>query len=146
MPTVFIDTNIFLYAMGADSEHREPSAEILRWIAEGSLRANTNAEVVQEVMHVLARRGAPESAARAANGIAQLFPSMLPVTRVEVVRAAELLGRFPGLPPRDLIHVATMLQGGLRYILSADKDFDAIADVERISPLDASALARVRER
>ena len=52
----FLDTNIFLYAAGGPSPLREVCARVLRRAADGSLEATINAEVIQEVLHVLIRR------------------------------------------------------------------------------------------
>jgi len=38
------------------------------------------------------------------------------------------------LTPRDAIHVATMEYHGLEFLLSADRDFDNLSQVERIDP------------
>jgi len=38
--------------------------------------------------------------------------------------------------PRDIIHAATMVQNGLETIVSVDKHFDIIKEVQRIAPSD----------
>jgi len=39
------------------------------------------------------------------------------------------------------MHAATARTLGIRIVLSADSDFDAIGGLERIDPLDRAALA-----
>lgn len=45
-----------------------------------------------------------------------------------------MLSKTPNLSPRDAIHIATMEAGGIRRILSTDRDFDCIEGIERIDP------------
>ncbi|MDP7111874.1 MAG: type II toxin-antitoxin system VapC family toxin, partial [Myxococcota bacterium] len=67
---VFLDSNVFLYAAGADHPHKVPCVEIVRAVSEGRLKANTSAEVVQEILYVYLRRGLREEAVRLAGHVA----------------------------------------------------------------------------
>ena len=49
-------------------------------------------------------------------------------------RALELLLEHRELTPRDAIHVASMEHHGLELLLSTDKDFDSLNQVERVDP------------
>jgi predicted nucleic acid-binding protein len=62
-----------------------------------------------------------------------LFPDLLPVTKSDMLTACELLERYPGLPTRDAIHAATMLNNGIGSILTVDTHFDDIAEITRLS-------------
>jgi predicted nucleic acid-binding protein len=64
----------------------------------------------------------------------RFFPDPLPVTRADVQKACEFLGLHPGLAVRDAIHVATMLQSGIRQIIGGDPDFDQIDEIRCIDP------------
>ena len=57
MATIFLDSNIFLYAVGADEGLRGPCGSILQAAAEGSIDATTNSEVIQEILHVRSQIG-----------------------------------------------------------------------------------------
>ena len=83
---VFLDTNVFLYAAGASHLLREPCAKLpcaklLRRVADGSLDATINSEVVQEVLYLLTRRGRRDDALKLAGHLTSLFPDLLAVTR-----------------------------------------------------------------
>lgn len=132
MAAIFVDTNIFLHAVGADPPLRDASQQLLWRIAEGDLVATTNSEVVQEILFVLNRRGRKDLALDVARSTVLLFPDLLPVTRSDLLTACELLERYPGLPPRDAIHAATTLNNGIGTILSADPHFDDISEVTRL--------------
>ena len=54
---VFLDTNIFLYAAGQAHTQRDACVDVLRRVAAGTLEATANSEVIQEILHVLVRRG-----------------------------------------------------------------------------------------
>jgi predicted nucleic acid-binding protein len=55
--------------------------------------------------------------------------------------ALTLMDGRPRLGPADAIHVATALAHGIETVISADSDFDAVAGIERVDPLDAARLA-----
>ena len=131
---VFLDTNIVLYAAGASHALREPCAKLLRRVADGSLDATINSEVVQEVLYVLSRRGRRDDALKLAGRLTSLFPDLLAVTRDDVVEACELLRRYPRLSVRDAIHVGTMLRNGLKTVVSVDPDFDQVSEIRRVAP------------
>jgi len=130
----FLDTNIFLYAAGASHPLREACARVLRRVADGTLDATISSEVIQEVLYVLIRRGRRGDALKLASDLASLFPDLLAVTRDDVAGACELLRRYPELSVRDAVHVGTMLQNGLRTIVSVDSDFDQVSEIRRVDP------------
>ena len=76
----FLDTNVFLYAAGAAHPERDACVRVLRSVADGSLDATVNSEVVQEILYVLSRRGRRRDAIALAGHVAALFPDLLPVT------------------------------------------------------------------
>lgn len=130
----FLDTNIFLYAGGADHPQREPCLRVLRKAADGTLDATASTEVVQEILYVLTRRGRRGDAVSLARHVASLFPDLLPVTRDDMLVACELAERYPGLSVRDAVHVATMLRNGVKRIVSVDEDFDQLREIRRVNP------------
>lgn len=131
---VFLDTNIFLYAAGASHPWREACAKVLRRVADGSLDATINSEVVQEILYVLSRHGRRDEALKLAGHLTALFPDLLGVTRDDMVGACELLRRYPGLSVRDAVHVGTMLRNGLKTLVSVDSDFDQVSEIRRVAP------------
>lgn len=131
---VFLDTNIFLYAAGASHPLREACAKVLRRVADGSLDATINSEVVQEILYVLTRRGRRDDALKLAGHMAALFPDLLAVTRDDVLEACKLLRQYPELSVRDPIHVGTMLRNGLKTVITVDSDFDQVSEIRRLAP------------
>jgi hypothetical protein len=130
----FIDTNVFLYAAGGAHPQREGCARVLRRVAEGTLEATVNSEVIQEILYVLSRRGKRTDALALASHVSSLFPDLLPITRSDIQKACELLRLYPELAVRDAIHAATMMQNGIHQLISVDADFDQIRGIRRIDP------------
>ena len=64
--------------------------------------------------------------------------NVLPVTKKDIKISLYFYQqyRYKGVLPRDIIHAATMVQNGLETIVSVDKHFDIIEEVQRIAPSD----------
>ena len=131
---VFLDTNVFLYAAGQAHPRREACVKVLRRVAEGTLEATANSEVIQEILYVLVHRGRGETGVTLARHVAALFPDLLPVTGEDMRRACDLVERYPTLSVRDAVHAATMLGNGLQQVISVDEDFDQIREIRRVAP------------
>lgn len=133
---VFLDTNVFLYAAGAEHPQRDPCRRVLdRWQA-GSVAAATSAEVVQEILYVLRRRGEPAKALVLARQVMNLFPDLLPVTLEAIELACRVCEEGPAISTRDAVHVGTMLHYGIGRIVSTDADFDRVSEITRIPPAE----------
>jgi uncharacterized protein len=131
---VFLDTNIFLYAAGRPHPEKETCAAVLQKVADGSLDATSNSEVVQEILYVLTRRDRRQDALSLARSLIALIPDLLPVTRADMSDACDLLRKYPRLPVRDAVHASTMLRNGVLTVVSVDPNFDQIREVRRILP------------
>jgi predicted nucleic acid-binding protein len=129
-----IDTNVFLYAVGREHLYREPCRRLLKQIDAGTVAANVDADVLQEVMHVFRRRNQVPNAVDVVTELMQMFPDCLPVTVTTVGIAADVLLANPHLDARDAIHAAVVLEHGLEGIVSADKGFDAVDGIKRFDP------------
>ncbi|HEX3530125.1 MAG TPA: type II toxin-antitoxin system VapC family toxin [Thermoanaerobaculia bacterium] len=130
---IFLDTNVFLFAAGAEHPLREASQRILRRVAQDELDATTSSEVVQEILYVLYRRGLAEAAQQIARNALLLIPDLLPVTRNDMEAACELLERYPKISTRDAVHAATMLNNGIKMIATSDGHFEGIQEIQRLS-------------
>ena len=144
MTTVFLDANVFLYAIGEASPFRSACRALLEATANGTLSATTSSEVLQEVLHVRSRRTSAASAVEAVRAAASLVPEVLPVTREDVLLACDFLERHHhvGLRGRDAVHVAVMRNRSLETLVSADADFDVLDVIKRVDPIEAVKLVR----
>ena len=132
--TLFLDTALFMYAGGREHPLRAPCRAILERVAAGSLDATTSTEVVQEILHRFVAVGRPEVGAAMALDVLDAFEPVLPVTHGVMRRMPDLLGRYPALSARDLVHVATCLEEGIEAIVSPDRGFDQVREIQRIDP------------
>lgn len=132
MPTVFLDTNVFLYAIGAQHPLKAASQRVLERVGEGELDAVSSTEVVQEILYVLTRRGFRETGLKLARHATQLLGGLLPVTQDDLLTACDLIELYPGLSTRDAIHAATMLNNGISEIITADCHFDEVRGIRRL--------------
>jgi predicted nucleic acid-binding protein len=63
-----------------------------------------------------------------------LFAPVVAVTHAAMRRTVDLVGRYPSLPARDLVHVGTCLEHGIPEIISPDAHFDEVREIARIAP------------
>jgi predicted nucleic acid-binding protein len=138
---VFLDTAVLMYAAGADHELRAPSQHLVRVVAGGGLDAVISAEVIQEVLHRFVSIRRPELGAQLARDALDLFDPVLPITHAVMSRMPGLVERYPALSARDLVHVATCLEAGIGRIVSPDRGFDTVGELERVDIAAAAQLA-----
>lgn len=135
MSRCLIDVNIPMYAGGQAHPLRSPAQDIIRAIASGQLDAVTDAEVLQEILHRYLYIGEREKGLQIFDHFDRLMTGrILPVTDVDVRKARALAEEHPRLGPRDLIHLAVMLNHGIDRIVTADRGFDGVEGVTRIDP------------
>lgn len=132
--TVFVDTAILMYASRAEHPLRAPSVEVLERIERGELDGVISVGVVQEIAHRFLSLRRPDLARDRAIDALDLFAPVLPITHTLMRRVPDLVAAYPGLPARDLVHVATCIHEGIGEIISPDRAFDAVAEVRRIDP------------
>jgi predicted nucleic acid-binding protein len=136
MPSIFLDTNIPMYAAGAAHALKQPSIDTLRLVEKAPGSFITNAEVLQEILHRYVSIQRWQQGRRVLLRFSNLMRGRTePVYSDDVVRAAELADRYPRLDARDLLHTAVMHRLGVRLIVSADTKFDSVAGIERLDPI-----------
>ncbi len=132
----FVDSNIIMYAVGTEHPYRSPCLDALDRIIRESLKAVVSSEIHQEILHRYLSIGLPDQAREISIKLETIIPATLPVTLADVHRVRKLAERYPVLKARDLIHAAVMLENGLTRILSTDRHFDQLVEIERIDPSD----------
>jgi len=130
----FLDANVLMYAAGSDHPLRAPCRQALTRAVEREVSLVTDAEVLQEILHRYFSIGRPEAARTVHQAAVDLCDEVIPIAEEQTTRALELLLEHSELTPRDAIHVATMEYRGLEFLLSTDRDFDGLSQVERIDP------------
>jgi predicted nucleic acid-binding protein len=137
---VYLDSNVLLYAVGEESPYREPCRHLLRHVASGDVAGETSILTVQEVVHHRQRRGDVAPASHGRNVLA-ICSAAHPLDRSIALVALGLMDDYPRLGAGDAIHAATALAHGVETVISADSDFDVVAGIARVDPLDRNRLA-----
>jgi len=141
--SLFIDTNIVMYAVGKEHRYKSACARIISMIADGSFHKNvgtpvTDTEVFQEILYRYALVEKWERGILICKHFLELGLEVLPFDSSGVERMLKLAQAYKGrgIPPRDLVHVAVMIDHGIRKIVSVDSHFDLVNEVTRILPED----------
>lgn len=125
---IVLDTSVLAYAVGGAHPLREPSRRVVRAIESGAVHAQTTTFVIQEFLHVAARRRARADAARLAGDFSTLLAPLLAHDEAHVSSAVELFVRHERLGPFDAFLAAAARAAGAQLI-SADHAFAAVPDL-----------------
>ena len=131
---ILLDTTVLVYAKGQDHPLREPCRDLIAAIARDELEATTTVEVIQEFVHVRARRrGRADAAALGRDYAALLTPLLSPDARA-LEEGLSLFERASGLGAFDAVLVASAANAGVSSVVSADTGFAGIAAVSHVVP------------
>jgi predicted nucleic acid-binding protein len=118
---IFVDTNVFMYAVGREHPLRDAAREFfLEHVRSGEVLV-TSAEVLQELLHAyipanrLATLDAALTLARARLG------SIWPVEGEDVELARAFIDRHRALGARDLLHLACCERRGVTRAQTYDR-------------------------
>jgi uncharacterized protein len=130
---ILVDTTVLSYAVGVEHPLREPCRRLLREHGEGRVEAATTIEVIQEFVHVRARRRSrPDAAALARQYMAAL--SLL-VTRAEDLDLGlALFEQYPALGAFDSVLAAVALNQRVQALVSADRAFGEVPNLRWVDP------------
>ncbi|MBI4764399.1 MAG: type II toxin-antitoxin system VapC family toxin [Deltaproteobacteria bacterium] len=123
-----------MYSLGGPHPLQVPSKGVLEKIKNDSLRVVSNTEVLQEILYRYFSLRKQALGELAYTAMIDLCQAILPVTIQDTDRALGLLKQYPQITSRDAIHAATMLNNGIKEILSTDPHFDLIAGIRRTDP------------
>lgn len=133
---VFLDANVFMYAIGAEHAYKKPCLRILSDVETGRLTAVINTEIIQEMLYRYSYIGRPDTGIQICQTILKYPIDILPVTVSDAKQAVKLFKTYhdSGIKPRDVIHIATMQNNQITHLISADKEFDRLPSVTRVDP------------
>jgi len=121
-----------MYLVGAPHPHKvEAQLIIERLIASGE-RLVTSAEVLQEILHRYTAINRREAIAPALHATLGIVDEVLPVEKVDVIRASDIVLRPAGISARDAVHIAVMERHSIRSLVSFDADFDRWPGLQRL--------------
>jgi len=118
---IFVDTNVFMYAVGREHPLREEAREVfLTGVATGEVLV-TSAEVLQELLHAYLPVNRVETLDAALELARRRLGAVWPVEREDVELARTLVDKHAGLGARDLIHLACCVRRGVSRIRTFDR-------------------------
>lgn len=121
----FVDTNVFMYAVGRDHPLVGPAEAIFRNAAETGTPLVTSTEVLQELLHVYVPVGRFEALDAALELARSRMVEIWPVEPEDVELARSLVDRHPGFSARDLLHRASCVRRGVTRIHTFDRGLAA---------------------
>ncbi|MDO9535526.1 MAG: type II toxin-antitoxin system VapC family toxin [Bacillota bacterium] len=134
---VFIDTNIPMYAAGKEHPLKDSCLDIMRSVASGDLKAYTDTEVFQEILYRYFSINKREFGLQLFDTYSLIMHgSVLSVHHEDMILARKLSDEISNaiLSPRDLIHLAVMLNHGIGHIITTDRAFEKIGSIQVIYP------------
>jgi predicted nucleic acid-binding protein len=130
---ILVDSNVPMYLVGAPHIHKADAQQMLEKFVSERQRLVTDAEVLQEILHrfgAIQRRDAIQPAFNALLGVVD---EVLPIDRIAVERAKEIVLGYAGLSARDAVHLAVMENHGIDRIFSFDSGLDQFPGITRLS-------------
>ncbi|CAN5428064.1 MAG: type II toxin-antitoxin system VapC family toxin [Acidimicrobiia bacterium] len=102
---IFVDTNVFMYAVGRPHPLRAEAQEFFAGAVETATPLATSAEVLQELVHAYLPVGRTATL-DAALALADAVTTVWSLELDDVLMARSLVRQHPGLGARDLVHLA----------------------------------------
>ena len=131
---IVLDTTVLVYAMGTDHPLRKPCRDLIEAVADSRVEATTTVEVIQEFVHVRARRRDRKDAAAQGADYAELLSPLLIVSSQHLHRGLTLFESLDSLGAFDAVLAAAAADVG--PLVSADTAFADLPGVEHVIPDD----------
>ena len=131
---IVVDTTVLVYAVGEDHPLREPCRALVAAIAEARLEATTTVEVIQEFVHVRARRRDRQDAAERGRELLRLLHPLLTPGEAELALGLKLFEERVGLGPFVAILAATTMLSGATGLVSVDRAFAGVPGLTWLDP------------
>jgi predicted nucleic acid-binding protein len=122
---IFVDSNLFVYAVGRPHPLREEARAFFAAAGREGTPLATSAEVLQELLHIYLPVQRVETLDAALELAARSVDRVFPVESADVAQARTLLDEHPGLAARDLLHLAVCRRHGLAEIKTFDRGLQA---------------------
>lgn len=138
---IVLDTTVLVYAKGADHPLRDSCCRLIAAIADRQIEATTTVEVIQEFVHVRARRRDRTDAAALGNDYVELLSPLLTVTAEHLRRGMSLFEQVQHLGAFDAVLAAAAIDCGATALISADTGFTEVSELIHVVPDSAGITA-----
>ncbi|MXZ62696.1 MAG: type II toxin-antitoxin system VapC family toxin [Chloroflexi bacterium] len=117
----FVDTSVFVYAVGRDHPRREPAQAFFVEARRDQVPLYTSAEVLQELLHVYLRPKRYRELDEAMTLVSRAMKEVWALEPADVELARQLERLHPTLAARDLCHLASCRRRGVHEIETFDE-------------------------
>lgn len=131
---IVLDTTVLVYAVGDEHPLREPCRGLIEAVADGRVEATTSVEVIQEFVHVRARRRDRQDAADRGRELLRLLGPLMAPTDAELATALRLFEEYDRLDMFDAVLAATVMMFGAEALVSADRAFASVRGLTYLDP------------
>jgi len=128
---IYLDSNIFLYAILYNDKKAVSCRNILLSVVRGDVEGATSFLTWDEVVYIVLKSIGGDNAVREGKKLLELPNLKFVKVDEKIMRKAQELIREYRINPRDAIHAASAVVIGAKEIVSDDKDFDLIREVKR---------------
>ena len=123
---IFVDTNVFMYAVGRQHPLREPARKFFFDANLDGERLCTSAEVLQELAHAYLPVDRLSAFDSAMDLVSRGGVDVWPLEENDVTLARRLRDQHPTLQVRDLCHLASCRRRGVREIMTFDRSLASV--------------------
>jgi hypothetical protein len=131
---IVVDTTVLVYAVGDDHPLREPCRRIVEGVARGDTEVTTTVEVIQEFVHVRARRRGRHDATELGRGWSELLSPLIDLNEDDLRHGLRLFERHEPLGCFDAVLAAAALERGADAFVSADSAFEVVPKLHHVDP------------
>ena len=128
---IFIDTNVFMYAVGRPHALRAPAREFFVESNRNRTPLVTSAEVLQEMVHAYLPVGRAETLDAAMSLLVRSGVQVWTLEEEDVTLARQLHEQYPSLGARDLCHLASCRRRGVSEIKTFDQALRGVVAAPR---------------
>lgn len=126
-----MDANVFIHASLNRKEIGNKSRSIIRSIEDGRIVAATSALSFDELVWAVKKERGEKDGTMAGEIFLNTRELTIMDVKQETLNNALSLVKKHHLNPRDSIHLASALMTKADYVVSEDRDFDAITEIKR---------------
>ncbi|MDQ3784280.1 MAG: type II toxin-antitoxin system VapC family toxin [Actinomycetota bacterium] len=119
---------MLVYAVGDHHPLRGPCRRIVQTVADGRMAASTTVEVIQEFVHVRARRRPRSDAVAIATDFVHLFSPLQIVDEDDLELGLRVFGEGGVISAFDAVLAASAIRHEAEALVSADEAFSNVPD------------------
>ena len=140
---IVVGSTVLVYAVGGDHPLAAPCRELVRRIGDDRVRATTTVQVLQEFVHVRARRRGRADAVELARRYGTLFAPLVRPEEDDLDAALDLFLHHEDVGAFGAVLAAVTRRLGATALASADRAFTSIPGLGVLDPARPDFLETV---